>query len=113
MQASRLQLIQKCPLLPGCCRSAAERQFSHYNDRKSSAGRTIKVNSSLGNWLVLVGIVIVVIGLVAKTGLLGWLGHLPGDIVIKREGFRFYFPITSMVLVSILLSLLFALIRRF
>lgn len=67
----------------------------------------------MGNWLILAGIVIAVIGLVAKTGLLGWLGHLPGDIVIKREGFRFYFPITSMILVSIVLSVLFSLFRRF
>lgn len=63
--------------------------------------------------MILAGIVIAVIGLVAKTGLLGWLGHLPGDIVIKREGFRFYFPITSMILVSIVLSVLFSLFRRF
>ena len=62
--------------------------------------------------MVLAGIVIVVIGLIAKTGLLGWLGHLPGDIVIKREGFRLYFPITSMILVSIVLSVLFSVFRR-
>ena len=63
--------------------------------------------------MVLAGIVIVVIGLIAKTGLLGWLGHLPGDIVIKREGFRLYFPITSMILISIVLSVLFSVFRRF
>lgn len=57
--------------------------------------------------LVIIGIVIVVAGL-----LWPWLsklplGHLPGDIVIKRENFSFYFPITTMILVSIVISLLF------
>jgi hypothetical protein len=70
------------------------------------------LNGSIGNWLILIGIVIVLIGLGTKAGLLGWFGHLPGDIVIKREGMRFYFPITSMILVSIALSLLFAIARR-
>ena len=39
-------------------------------------------------------------------------GRLPGDIVIERENFRFYFPITSMILVSLLLSLIFWLFRK-
>jgi hypothetical protein len=40
------------------------------------------------------------------------LGRLPGDIVIVRPGFRFYFPLTSMVLVSLAVSLLLRLFRR-
>jgi hypothetical protein len=62
--------------------------------------------------LVTLGIVLVIAGFawpwLAKLG----LGRLPGDIVIERENFRFYFPITSMILVSLLLSLIFWLFRK-
>ena len=71
------------------------------------------MNGAIGNWLILIGLAILVVGLLVKSGALGWFGQLPGDIEIKREGFRFYFPLASMVLVSIVLSLLLSLIRRF
>lgn len=62
--------------------------------------------------LVIAGAVLILFGLVwpwlSKLG----LGHLPGDIHIKREGFDFYFPLTSGIVVSLLLSLLFWLFRR-
>ena len=41
-----------------------------------------------------------------------WLGRLPGDIVIERDNFRFYFPITTSILISIILSLLASALRR-
>ena len=57
--------------------------------------------------LITVGIILLVTGLlwplVTKLG----LGRLPGDIVIKREGFSFYFPLTTMILVSVVLTLIF------
>jgi hypothetical protein len=71
------------------------------------------VNGSAGNWLILAGLAIIVLGFLVKTGALGWFGNLPGDIQIKRDGFRFYFPLASMILISIGLSALLALIRRF
>ncbi len=62
--------------------------------------------------LVTLGIILVVVGLawpwLTKLG----LGRLPGDIVIEREGFRFYFPITTMILVSLVLSRIFWLFRK-
>ncbi len=62
--------------------------------------------------LVTLGIILVVVGLawpwLTKLG----LGRLPGDIVIERDNFRFYFPITTMVLVSLVLSLIFWLFRK-
>jgi len=72
-----------------------------------------ELSGTPGNWLILLGILMVIIGLLLKLGVLGWLGNLPGDIQVKRDGFRFYFPITSMILVSVVLSLLLSLIRRF
>ncbi len=62
--------------------------------------------------LIILGLLIVLLGLLwpwlQKIG----LGRLPGDIAIERENFRFYFPLTSSILVSLLLSLLFWLFRR-
>jgi membrane protein implicated in regulation of membrane protease activity len=65
-----------------------------------------------GKWLVIGGIALVVIGLLVQTGAFGWFGRLPGDIRIERPGTRFYFPITSMVIVSVALSLLLNVLRR-
>ena len=41
-----------------------------------------------------------------------WLGRLPGDIVVERENFRFYFPLATSIIVSIIMSLLAAWFRR-
>ena len=59
------------------------------------------MQNGIGNWLIVIGIAIVVIGLIAKTGALSWFGQLPGDIHIKRDGFQFYFPLASMVVISV------------
>ncbi len=62
--------------------------------------------------LVTLGIILVIVGIawpwLAKLG----LGRLPGDIVIERENFRLYFPITTMILISLVLSLIFWLFRK-
>jgi hypothetical protein len=52
-------------------------------------------------------------GLLLWSGSLSWFGHLPGDIRIERETVRIYIPITSMVILSVVLSLVLYLIRRF
>ncbi|AWR86150.1 DUF2905 domain-containing protein [Meiothermus taiwanensis] len=68
----------------------------------------------IGRALVALGLVLVLLGLVwlYAPGLLAWFGRLPGDIRIEREGFRFYLPLTSMLLVSLALSLLLNLLLR-
>ena len=71
------------------------------------------MNSSIGNWLILLGVFLLIVGIIAKSGVLGWFGQLPGDIHIKREGFQFFLPITSMILVSIVLSVIISVARRF
>lgn len=62
-----------------------------------------------------IGIAIAIIGFLLSISerLPFHLGKLPGDIVIKKEGFSFYFPITTSILVSIVLSLLFYLFGKF
>jgi len=68
---------------------------------------------SLGTWLILGGILLVVIGVLANSGWLSWVGRLPGDIRIERDNVRFYFPIVSMVVISVAASLVFYFFGRF
>ena len=71
------------------------------------------MQGSITNWIIGAGIALIIIGLIAKTGALSWFGQLPGDIRIEREGFQFYFPLMSMILISVGLSALVAVVRRF
>ncbi len=69
-------------------------------------------NKPLGQLIVVVGLILVVLGLMAMRGWLGWFGHLPGDVRVERENMRVYVPVISMLLISILLSVLSYVIRR-
>ena len=66
----------------------------------------------MGNSIIIVGIGIVIIGLAYKFGLLGWFGNLPGDIKYKGENTSVFIPLTSMILISIIGSLLMRLFGR-
>jgi hypothetical protein len=67
----------------------------------------------LGKTLIISGIVLAVLGgLILLSGHIPWLGKLPGDIRIKRDGFSFYFPLTTCIIISILLTLIFRLLGR-
>ena len=68
----------------------------------------------MARWLITAGLVLLVIGLLMHyaPGLLNWFGRLPGDIRIENERGRVYLPITSMLVVSIVLTLLVNLFRR-
>ena len=67
-----------------------------------------------GKYIMIVGIVIVLAGLIIYLfhDKLNWIGRLPGDIRIEKENVRFYFPITTMIIFSILLSLIVAIVRK-
>lgn len=69
-------------------------------------------NKALGQLIVALGLILIVVGLVAMRGWLGWFGHLPGDVRIERENMRVYVPIVSMLLISIMFSVLSYVIRR-
>jgi len=71
------------------------------------------MQSSLGTGLIIIGVVLIVIGLIAKSGVISWFGQLPGDFHIKTENFQFFFPLASMIVVSIVLSLLVTVFRKF
>jgi hypothetical protein len=69
---------------------------------------------ALGKLILLFGLALVLLGLVLvlAPGLLGWFGHLPGDIRIERENGTFIFPVTSMIIVSVVLTILVNLFFR-
>ena len=68
----------------------------------------------LGKLIVIIGVITTLVGLVMWGGFLPkWMGRLPGDIRIEREGSAFYFPIVTCIVLSILLSLLFSIFSIF
>ena len=67
---------------------------------------------SVGNWLIVAGITLVIIGVLYKVGLLNWFGNLPGDIKYEGKSTKIYFPVATMILVSIVLSLVFSYFKR-
>jgi heme/copper-type cytochrome/quinol oxidase subunit 2 len=68
-----------------------------------------------GKIIIVVGAIVILIGVVVLLAgdKLSWFGHLPGDIRIERKNMRFYAPITSMLILSIVLSLTFWVVRKF
>ena len=76
--------------------------------------------SGMGKFLALMGLVFLVLALVlmilgkwsGSAGGFGWLGRLPGDIVIKRDSFTLYFPLATSVVISVVGSLLLYLVFR-
>jgi hypothetical protein len=68
---------------------------------------------SLGPMLIALGVGLILVGLLFWSGSMSWFGRLPGDIRIERESVRIYVPIVSMLLVSVVVSLVLYLVRRF
>ena len=67
----------------------------------------------LAKTFVILGIIFILIGgILSFAGKIPWLGRLPGDIVVKKENFSFYFPLTTCLLFSALLSFLIFLWRQ-
>lgn len=67
----------------------------------------------IGKLLIIAGIVLALIGgLIMLSGRLPWIGRLPGDIVIQKKNFSFYFPIATSILLSIVISLIIWFIGR-
>ena len=63
--------------------------------------------------LIVLGVGAIIAGLLIYGGWLGWFGRLPGDIRYQGDHVQLYFPLISMLILSIVLSLLFYLLRRF
>jgi len=73
------------------------------------------MNASTGKWIMLAGILIVLAGIIIYFfhDKLNWLGRLPGDIRIEKGNTRFYFPVVTMIIISVLLTLFINIIKRF
>ena len=65
--------------------------------------------------LILIGVFLILIGLILRyaPGLINWFGKLPGDIYIDKENVKVFIPVTSMIIVSILFSVILRIIQRF
>jgi len=72
------------------------------------------MNSETGKWIIGIGVIIILVGIIIYFfhDKLNWVGRLPGDIRIEKENFKFYFPITTMILFSLLGTLIIWLIRK-
>ena len=72
------------------------------------------MNADTGKYIITLGVVVIIVGVLIYFfhDKLRWIGHLPGDIRVERENFRFYFPIATMIVFSLLLSAIAAIIRR-
>ena len=67
----------------------------------------------MGKVLIIVGVLLVIAGVaITYSHKIPFLGKLPGDIRIERENFRFYFPFTTSIVISILISIVIYLINR-
>lgn len=75
----------------------------------------------MGKLLIIIGLMIIVLGLVIMSiengtlniKWLNWFGNLPGDIKIEKENFKFYFPLTSMIVISVVISLILRILKKF
>jgi hypothetical protein len=68
---------------------------------------------ALGKLLILLGGFVILIGFLLLMGdKIPWIGRLPGDILIRKKNFTFYFPFATSILISIILTLLFKLFRK-
>ncbi|HOE18934.1 MAG TPA: DUF2905 domain-containing protein [Syntrophorhabdaceae bacterium] len=68
---------------------------------------------AMGKAFIILGVLFIIMGLAFMFGdRIPFLGKLPGDVYIKRERFSFYFPLTTSILISIVLTILFSIFRK-
>ena len=72
------------------------------------------MGSDTGKYIIILGGLIVILGVIVYFfhDKLGWIGHLPGDIRIERKNFRFYFPFTTLVVFSLIITIIIQIVRR-
>lgn len=73
------------------------------------------MNSDTGKWVIIIGAFVILAGVIIYFfhDKLHWIGRLPGDIRIEKDNFRFYFPVTTMIIFSIVLTLIITIIKKF
>jgi hypothetical protein len=69
--------------------------------------------TGLGKYLILFGIILIIAGvLLLVSPKIPWLGRLPGDILIRRKNFTFYFPLATSIILSVIITVLINLFRK-
>jgi hypothetical protein len=73
------------------------------------------MNNATGKYIIIIGALVIVIGIIIYFfhDKLNWIGKLPGDIRVEKKNFKFYFPITTMILLSLAITLIVNLVRKF
>ncbi|MCF7815205.1 MAG: DUF2905 domain-containing protein [Candidatus Cloacimonetes bacterium] len=67
----------------------------------------------LSSLVIIIGVILILVGILIRfTPMLKYLGKLPGDIRIEKENFRFYFPITTLILISVIINVLIRIFRK-
>lgn len=71
------------------------------------------MSADTGKYIIFTGILVLIAGIVIYFfhNKLNWIGNLPGDIRVQRENFSFYFPVTTMILLSILVNIILRIFR--
>ena len=72
------------------------------------------MNSDTGKYIIIIGLMIILIGIIIYFfhDKLHWVGRLPGDIRIEKENFRFYFPITTMIIISLVIAIIIQIVKK-
>ena len=72
------------------------------------------MNPQTAKYIIAIGVAIALIGIIIYFfhDKLHWLGRLPGDIRVEKENFKFYFPITTMIILSIVITIILQIIKR-
>jgi len=81
---------------------------------RTSVCKLQKMDQNTGKYIIGFGVLVVVTGIVIYFfhDKLNWFGRLPGDIRVEKQNFKFYFPITTMILLSLLITLIVNVIKR-
>jgi hypothetical protein len=72
------------------------------------------MNQATGKYIILIGVTIIIVGVVIYFfhNYFKWFGKLPGDIRIEKENFKFYFPVVTMIIVSLVATILINIARK-
>ncbi len=72
------------------------------------------MDQQTGKYIIAGGLIIVILGIIIYffNGYFKWIGKLPGDIRIEKENFRFYFPFTTLIVFSIIITVIANIIKR-
>jgi len=73
------------------------------------------MDGNTGKYIIVFGLIVVMAGIIIYFfhDKLHWIGRLPGDVRVEKENSRFYFPITTMIIFSLILTILVNLIKKF